>query len=114
MNVIVTMLFVDLDPAWQTKLPNWTGNVIGPGGGALQMMAALFALPIRGASEQGRPETDPLGEPDVLYFTLRAATSTSGESDFNPKCDCVTNGKLFNPSGKSCIRSYSTSSYCHT
>ena len=32
-NVIVTMLFVDLDPAWQTKLPNWTGNVIGPGGG---------------------------------------------------------------------------------
>ena len=39
-NVIVTMLFVDLDPAWQTILPNWTGNVIAPavgiseGGGA--------------------------------------------------------------------------------
>jgi pilus assembly protein CpaB len=58
-NVIVTMLFVDLDPAWQTKLPNWTGNVIGPGGGALND-GSLFALPIRGASEQGRPETDPL------------------------------------------------------
>jgi pilus assembly protein CpaB len=58
-NVIVTALFVDLDPAWQTKLPNWTGNVIGPGGGALND-GSLFALPIRGASEQGRPETDPL------------------------------------------------------
>ena len=58
-NVIVTMLFVDLDPAWQTILPNWTGNVIGPGGGATND-GTLFALPIRGASEQGRPETDPL------------------------------------------------------
>jgi Flp pilus assembly protein CpaB len=58
-NVIVTMLFVDLDPAWQTKLPNWTGNVIGPGGGVTND-GTLFALPIRGASEQGRPETDPL------------------------------------------------------
>jgi len=58
-NVIVTMLFVDLDTAWQTILPNWTGNVIGPGGGATND-GTLFALPIRGASEQGRPETDPL------------------------------------------------------
>lgn len=58
-NVIVTMLFVDLDPAWQTILPNWTGNVIGPGGGVTND-GTLFALPIRGASEQGRPETDPL------------------------------------------------------
>ncbi|MFZ0534327.1 MAG: SAF domain-containing protein [Anaerolineales bacterium] len=58
-NVIVTMLFVDLDPAWQTMLPNWTGNVIGPGGGVAND-GTLFALPIRGASEQGRPETDPL------------------------------------------------------
>jgi len=56
-NVIVTMLFVDMDPAWQTKLPNWTGNVIGPGGGAAND-GSLFALPIRGTSEQGRPETD--------------------------------------------------------
>ena len=58
-NVIVTMLFVDLDPAWQTILPNWTGNVIGPGGGVAND-GTLFALPVRGASEQGRPETDPL------------------------------------------------------
>jgi Flp pilus assembly protein CpaB len=58
-NVIVTMLFVDMDPAWQTVLPNWTGNVIGPGGG-LANDGTLFALPIRGGSEQGRPENDPL------------------------------------------------------
>ncbi len=68
-NVIVTMLFVDLDPAWQTKLPNWTGNVIGPGGGgvveggsttAKDAIDTLLAQPFRGASEQGRPENDPL------------------------------------------------------
>jgi Flp pilus assembly protein CpaB len=66
-NVIVTMLFVDLDPAWQTKLPNWTGNVIGPAGGgviegggsiAKDAVDTLLAQPYRGASEQGRPETD--------------------------------------------------------
>jgi Flp pilus assembly protein CpaB len=68
-NVIVTMLFVDLDPAWQTILPNWTGNVIGPAGGGVMegggttdkaAIDTLLAQPFRGASEQGRPETDPL------------------------------------------------------
>jgi pilus assembly protein CpaB len=68
-NVIVTMLFVDLDPAWQTKLPNWTGNVIGPAGGGIieggattakEALDTLLAQPFRGASEQGRPEADPL------------------------------------------------------
>jgi pilus assembly protein CpaB len=63
------MLFVDLDPAWQTILPNWTGNVIGPAGGGITEGGAttpkdtidtLLAQPFRGASEQGRPETDPL------------------------------------------------------
>lgn len=66
-NVIVTMLFVDLDPAWQTILPNWTGNVIGPAGGGVMQgggttdkaaIDTLLAQPFRGASEQGRPETD--------------------------------------------------------
>jgi Flp pilus assembly protein CpaB len=68
-NVIVTMLFVDLDPAWQTILPNWTGNVIGPAGGGVMegggitdktTIDTLLAQPFRGSSEQGRPETDPL------------------------------------------------------
>ena len=53
-NVIVTLLFVDLDPAWQTILPNWTGNVIGPAGGSVsegggitdkQLLDTLFAQP---------------------------------------------------------------------
>jgi hypothetical protein len=68
-NVIVTMLFVDLDTDWQTKLPNWTGNVIGPAGGgvtegggttAKEALDTLLAQPFRGASEQGRPYADPL------------------------------------------------------
>lgn len=66
-NVIVTMLFVDLDPEWQTILPNWTGNVIGPGQGAVTEGGAmtpnttvntLLAQPFRGASEQGRAVGD--------------------------------------------------------
>ena len=67
-NIIATMLFVDMDPAWQTVLPNWTGNVIGPGGGGIlegggataETITTLLAQPFRGASQQGRPENDPL------------------------------------------------------
>ncbi len=68
-NVIVTMLFVDLDPAWQTILPNWTGNVIGPAGGGIlegggttdkAAIDTLLAQPFRGSSEIGRSETDQL------------------------------------------------------
>jgi pilus assembly protein CpaB len=66
-NVIATMLFVDLDPAWQSKLPNWTGNVIGPGGGIVagggslsETAVTLLAQPFPGPSQQGRPENDPL------------------------------------------------------
>jgi hypothetical protein len=60
---------VDLDTAWQTILPNWTGNVIGPAGGGIieggattakEALDTLLAQPFRGASQQGRPETDPL------------------------------------------------------
>ena len=67
-NVIVTMLFVDLDQFWQSKLPNWTGNVIAPGntgiseGGGMitnETLSTLLAQPFRGASEQGRAENDP-------------------------------------------------------
>ena len=34
-NVIVTLALVDIDPDFQTVLPNLTGNVIAPGGGAV-------------------------------------------------------------------------------
>lgn len=76
-NVIVTMLFVDLDPSWQTILPNWTGNVIGPAGGGItegggaippETLETLLAQPFRGASEQGRPENDPLM--DETFYIL--------------------------------------------
>jgi Flp pilus assembly protein CpaB len=75
-NVIVTMLFVDLDPSWQTKLPNWTGNVIGPAGGGvledggslgIEEITTLLAQPYRGPSEQGRAETDQ-GLNQTLYI----------------------------------------------
>jgi Flp pilus assembly protein CpaB len=66
-NVIATMLFVDLDTIWQSKLPNWTGNVIGPGGGIVagggqlsDTTITLLAQPFTGPSAQGRPENDPL------------------------------------------------------
>ena len=77
-NVIVTMLFVDLDPAWQTILPNWTGNVIGPGSGGItenggeiaDTTITLLAQPYRGSSQQGRPENDPglPGDNKTLYI----------------------------------------------
>ncbi len=70
-NVIVTMLFVDLDTEWQTILPNWTGNVIGPGGGAIleggstvpnTALTTLLGQPFRGAAEQGRSANDSSGQ----------------------------------------------------
>ncbi len=70
-NVIVTLLFVDLDPDWQTILPDWTGNVIGPGGGGIlegagpvanTQLTTLMGQPFRGASEQGRAAGDSSGQ----------------------------------------------------
>jgi pilus assembly protein CpaB len=76
-NVIVTMLFVDLDPEWQTILPNWTGNVIGPGSGITEngnetspTTLTLLAQPFRGASELGRPYSDPLMPTPQAFYIL--------------------------------------------
>jgi Flp pilus assembly protein CpaB len=65
-NVIITMLIVDLDSEWQSILPNWTGNVIGPGSGGIiengneiaDTTTTLLAQPFRGPSAQGRPYND--------------------------------------------------------
>ncbi len=74
-NVIVTLLFVDLDPDWQTILPDWTGNVIGPGGGGIlegsgpvanTQLTTLMGQPFRGGSVQGRAATDSSGQPFYL------------------------------------------------
>jgi Flp pilus assembly protein CpaB len=67
-NVIITLMFVDLDPEWQSILPNMTGNVIAPGGGIIAdqgttdpaVIETLFAQPFRGASELGRAYEDTL------------------------------------------------------
>jgi len=75
-NVIVTMLMIDLDPEWQTRLPNFTGNVIAPAGGGIaegigaspsDEIQTLLAQPYRGSSEVGRPYEDPLLE-ETLYL----------------------------------------------
>jgi pilus assembly protein CpaB len=75
-NVIVTLLFVDLDPEFQTILPNWTGNVIAPGGGGIvedlgssdpETIITLLAQPYRGATGLGRAYEDPLLE-ETLYL----------------------------------------------
>lgn len=60
---------IDLDPDWQTRLPNFTGNVIAPAGGGIaegigaspsEEISTLLAQPYRGSSELGRPYEDPL------------------------------------------------------
>jgi pilus assembly protein CpaB len=73
-NVIVTVLMVDLDADWQSVLPNLTGNVIGPGGGIAEGLGAtgtdirtLLAQPFLGVSGQGRPVVDPLLE-ETFYL----------------------------------------------
>jgi Flp pilus assembly protein CpaB len=63
-NVIATMLFVDLDTAGQTILPNWTGNVIAPGSTGISdaggvLLRSEFTTLLHnhlGNSPQGRSE----------------------------------------------------------
>jgi Flp pilus assembly protein CpaB len=79
-NVIATMLFIDLDTAWQSRLPNFTGAVISPGSGGFASSTAnnlsnqqygldasvttsenirlMLAQPIFGSSPYGRAEED--------------------------------------------------------
>ncbi len=77
-NLIVTMLFVELDPDFQTSLPDYTGNVLTPGGNLLlgpnydkgaevstaslvsnDTLKALAAQVSSGSSPLGRGYTDP-------------------------------------------------------
>lgn len=59
-NLIACMIFVDLDPAFQTSLPNWTSVITGTGflPEALPVLSAS-ALSGGEASVQGRVELDP-------------------------------------------------------
>ncbi len=59
-NVIATSMFVDVDASFQSKLPNFTAKVTGPGfiPDTLPILSATIASGGPG-SEQGRAELDP-------------------------------------------------------
>lgn len=63
-NVIVSLLMVDLDTEFQTKLPNLTGIVVAPGAGGEGAPTTLTAALSGGGSTTGRTELDAtLGQP---------------------------------------------------
>lgn len=67
-NVIVTLMFVDLDPEFQTRLPNVAGNVVGPFSGAGQEAPGLVAYSLYTWSPFGRAVEDPLLE--EIFYTM--------------------------------------------
>lgn len=81
-NVIVTLAFVDIDPEWNTILPNITGNVIAPGGGSLvegsvidnpeTTIATLMAQPYSGTTPLGRVYEDL--DLEQLFYLLPSET----------------------------------------
>jgi pilus assembly protein CpaB len=75
-NVLVTMMFVDVDAEWQSILPNLTGNVIPPDGGAVltgtsstpgDTLSTLLLQPFSGPSLLGRLSEEALLE-DYFYL----------------------------------------------
>jgi pilus assembly protein CpaB len=62
-NVIATLLMIDLDTEFQSKLPNLTGSVVGPGT-TKDGPTTLSATITKGESPTGRTELDAtLGQP---------------------------------------------------
>jgi pilus assembly protein CpaB len=57
-NVIATMMFVDLDASWQSILPNGMAIVTIPPGTAENPSAVAVAQSLGGAGAQGRAEQD--------------------------------------------------------
>jgi pilus assembly protein CpaB len=59
-NVIVTMMFADLDTEFQSILPNLTGSVVAPGTGGEASAAPPSIVAVTGGGEgaQGRAELD--------------------------------------------------------
>jgi Flp pilus assembly protein CpaB len=55
-NVIVTMLFADLDSEFQSLLPNRTSGVIAPGTGILSGQASQTSAGATGLSDQGEAQ----------------------------------------------------------
>lgn len=75
-NVIATMLFIDLDPNFQSELPNNTGAVVSPGGGAL----------LNSSGEEGGVSSQIVADPLLNFLTATSggAGSPQGEVVFDP------------------------------
>ncbi|MGE5224811.1 MAG: hypothetical protein ACM3PY_20440, partial [Omnitrophica WOR_2 bacterium] len=67
-NVIVTLLFIELDPDFQSRLPDLTGNILGPSAGGAQGGApSLSAYNSAEGKAYGRTQNDvTLGAPFFL------------------------------------------------
>lgn len=79
-NVIVTVMFVDVDTEWQSELPNAVGNVIAPRGGGViedattsgEMIITILAQPYMGPAVLGRPYEDTVLE--ETFYTMPSET----------------------------------------
>ena len=69
-NVIVTLMFVDLDTAFQSALPNWTGTIIAAGW--VGETRYLVPQPVAGDAPQGRVETDPVFDGTFFVYPNEA------------------------------------------
>ncbi len=58
-NVTACMLMVDVDPSFQTVLPNYVGIVLGPGVEGEKGQSPTISLGIKGSPYQGRTEVEP-------------------------------------------------------
>jgi Flp pilus assembly protein CpaB len=56
--VVACIMLVDVDPSWQTRLPNNTGQVIGPSAGAEGAPSIISASVAASTAPQGRFEVD--------------------------------------------------------
>jgi pilus assembly protein CpaB len=77
-NVIATMLFVDLDLDFQSELPNNTAAVINPGGNAIVLNSR------EGESVVPQIVYDPLIDPLVAQVATGGATSPEGRAESDP------------------------------
>jgi pilus assembly protein CpaB len=66
-NVIATMMFVDLDGDYQSRLPNVTAGIVAPPGNIDTPSLVAFTHPLGPDAVQGRAEQDPtLAQPVYL------------------------------------------------
>ncbi|MEZ0395666.1 MAG: Flp pilus assembly protein CpaB [Anaerolineales bacterium] len=71
-DVIVTMLLIDVDSSFQTALPNNTSLLSGAGRMEGPIIAPVLTMTvdlIAGSGPQGRTETDPVWGDQALYIT---------------------------------------------